>query len=109
MVLKKVQGAGIAYDYDMNEIIVDTYRTTSKPRSNTAASTVTSKTIEGRPNASFVQTLQGQVPGLNIATGSGQPGANNMVVLRGIGSVNRTAEPLYVIDGVPVSSAQFRH
>src|SRR5690554_479485 len=36
----------------------------------TFASTVTSKTIEGRPNASFIQTLQGQVPGLNISTGS---------------------------------------
>lgn len=90
-------------------IIVDTYRTTSKVASNTAVSTVTSKTIEGRPNASFIQTLQGQVPGLNITTGSGQPGANNTtVVLRGIGYISGTVEPLYIIDGVPASSAQFR-
>lgn len=90
-------------------IIVDTYRTTSKVASNTAVSTVTSKTIEARPNASFIQTLQGQVPGLNIATGSGQPGASNTtVVLRGIGSISGAVEPLYVIDGVPASAAQFR-
>ena len=90
-------------------IIVDTYRTTSKVASTIAVSTVTSKTIEGRPNASFIQTLQGQVPGLNIATGSGQPGANNTTVaLRGLGSISGNVEPLYVIDGVPASSAQFR-
>lgn len=90
-------------------IIVDTYRTTSKATSTAAVSTVTSKTIEGRPNASFIQTLQGQVPGLNIATGSGQPGASNTaVVLRGLGSISGNTEPLYVIDGVPASSAQFR-
>ncbi len=96
-------------DDELEGIIVDTYRTVSKPKSNTAVSTVTSKTIEGRPNASFVQTLQGQVPGLNISTGSGQPGASNTsVVLRGIGSISGSTEPLYVIDGVPASAAQFR-
>ena len=93
----------------IDEVIVDTYRTTSKPKSNVAASTVTSKTIEGRPNASFIQTLQGQVPGLNISTGSGQPGSSNSsVILRGIGSINGNVEPLYVIDGVPMGSASFR-
>ena len=90
-------------------IIVDSYRTVSKATSTAAVSTVTSKTIEGRPNASFIQTLQGQVPGLNIAAGSGQPAAGNTsVILRGIGSISTATEPLYVIDGVPASAAQFR-
>lgn len=93
----------------LEDIIVTTYRTTAKEENATAVSTVTSKTIEGRPNASFVQTLQGQVPGLNISTGSGQPGDNNTtVILRGIGSINGNVEPLYVIDGVPMSSDRFR-
>ncbi len=96
-------------DIILDEMVFDTYRTTSKPKSNVAASTVTSKTIEGRPNASFVQTLQAQVPGLNISTGSGQPGSNNTtVILRGAGSINGNIEPLYVIDGVPMSSDNFR-
>lgn len=95
--------------YALADIVIDTYRTTSKVASNTAVSTVTSKTIEARPNASFIQTLQGQVPGLNISTGSGQPGASNTtVVLRGMGSISTATEPLYVIDGVPSSAAQFR-
>ena len=95
--------------YLFPEVIVDAYRTTAKETSSVAASTVTSKTIEGRPNASFIQTLQGQVPGLNISTGSGQPGSNNTtVILRGLGSITGSVEPLYVIDGVPMSSDRFR-
>jgi len=94
---------------ELDGIVVDTYRTVSKPKNSNAVSTVTSKTIEGRPNASFIQTLQGQVPGLNISTGSGQPGDNNTtVILRGLGSINGNVEPLYVIDGVPMSSDRFR-
>lgn len=54
----------------MDEVVVDVYRTTGTPKSAMASATVTSKTIEGRPNASFMQTLQGQVPGLNISTGT---------------------------------------
>src|SRR5690606_22280033 len=94
---------------ELIDVVIDTYRTTSKPKSNVAASTITAKTIEGRPNASFVQTLQGQVPGLNISTGSGQPGSSDTsVILRGICSINGNTEPLFVIDGVPMSSSNFR-
>ncbi|WP_116787158.1 SusC/RagA family TonB-linked outer membrane protein [Flavobacterium psychrotrophum] len=93
----------------LDDVIVEAYRTTSKAKSSIAAATVTSKTIENRPNASFVQILQGQVPGLNISSGSGQPGANNTtVILRGAGSINGNIEPLYVIDGVPQNSDNFR-
>lgn len=89
-------------------VVVEAYRTTTRAQSNVAVTTVTSKTIEGRPNASFIQTLQGQVPGLNISTGSGQPGANSTVILRGLGSVNGNVEPLYVIDNVPLNADNFR-
>lgn len=93
----------------LTDVVIDSYRTVSRPKSASAVAVVTSKTIENRPNASFVQTLQGQVPGLNISSGSGQPGSNNTtVVLRGAGSVNGNIEPLYVIDGVPQNSDNFR-
>jgi len=92
----------------LDDVIVEAYRTTTRATTNIAVTTVTSKTIEGRPNANFIQTLQGQVPGLNISTGSGQPGANSTVILRGIGSINGNVEPLYVIDGVPLNGDNFR-
>src|SRR5690554_3328636 len=93
---------------NLDEIVVDTYRTMSKAQNSVAASTVTSRTIEGRPNASFIQTLQGQVPGLNISTDSGEPGSDGTtVILRGVGSMtDGSNKPLVILDGVPVSEAQ---
>ncbi|MHA3787594.1 SusC/RagA family TonB-linked outer membrane protein [Flavobacterium hauense] len=93
---------------ELEGVVVEAYRTTTKAQSNVAVTTITSKTIENRPNATFIQTLQGQVPGLNISTGSGQPGANSTVILRGYGSINGNVEPLFVIDGVPLNSDNFR-
>ncbi|SFN96091.1 CarboxypepD_reg-like domain-containing protein [Paenimyroides ummariense] len=57
----------------MNDVVVDTYRTGGAEKSSKGTGSgerfiVASKTVEGRPNASFIQTLQGQVPGLNIST-----------------------------------------
>lgn len=42
--------------------------------------------------------------GVNITSGSGQPGANQSIRIRGMGSFNASNEPLFVIDGVPVTS-----
>src|SRR5690606_15031063 len=94
---------------EIAELVITKYATTAKPKSNDAVSTVTAKTIEGRPNASFVQTLQAQVPGLNITTGSGQPGSgDSTIILRGVGSINGNTEPLFIIDGVPMGTTSFR-
>lgn len=63
----------------LNEVVVAGYRNVQKKETTAAVTSVTAKTVEGRPNASFVQTLQGQVPGLNVTTGSGAPGNTNSV------------------------------
>ncbi|WP_299274753.1 mucoidy inhibitor MuiA family protein [uncultured Psychroserpens sp.] len=59
-------------------------------------------------NSSAVQHLEGQVAGLNISSGSGQPGANAFITLRGAGAINGNVEPLYIVDGVPVDAYSFR-
>ena len=56
----------------------------------------------------FAQTLQGQVAGLNITTGNGQPGGNSTINLRGVSSLSGNTEPLFIIDGVPVDEDNFR-
>jgi len=59
----------ITFDEEQIEaVIIDIYRTQTRAMNATAVTTITSQTIEGRPNASYIQTLQGQVPGLNIST-----------------------------------------
>ncbi len=72
-----------------------------------ARSELKGKGIENRPFSSAVSALQGQVAGLQTAAFSGQPGAFQAVRIRGIGSINASAEPLYVIDGVPVNAGNF--
>ena len=93
----------------LDPVVVEGYRSTSRKKSNVAVTTISAETIEGRPNVSFVQSLQGQIPGLNISTGSGSPGSSNTsVILRGLGSLTGNTEPLYVIDGVPSNQSNFR-
>ncbi|WP_298895481.1 SusC/RagA family TonB-linked outer membrane protein [uncultured Psychroserpens sp.] len=92
----------------LDEVVVTGYRTQSKATSSAATVRVTAETIENRPNASFVQTLSGQAPGLNITTSSGQPGGNSLVQLRGVASINGNTEPLFIIDGAPVDEDNFR-
>jgi len=92
----------------LNEVVVEGYRNTTKKTTAIAQSTVNSETIENRPNASFLQTLQGQVAGLNIETGSGQPGSRSTVLIRGLGSLSGYTDPLYVIDGVQTYGDNFR-
>lgn len=63
--------------------------------------------IEGRDYYS-IQSLQGQVPGLNITTGYGPPGSSPSVMLRGYSSANNYPEPLYIIDGKVLDSYIFK-
>lgn len=91
------------------EVIVEGYRSVTKATSVSSVVTVTAKELQNRPNVSFLNTLQGQAPGLLIGTSSGQPGSAKIdVIIRGVSSLNATTEPLYVIDGMPTNATQFR-
>lgn len=95
-------------DNALEEIVIEAFRTSTSEKSNIASTTITASTIEARPNASFAQTLQGQVAGLNITTANGQPGANSTINLRGVSSISGSSEPMFIIDGVPVDDDNFR-
>ncbi|WP_339687095.1 SusC/RagA family TonB-linked outer membrane protein [uncultured Nonlabens sp.] len=92
----------------LDQVVVIGYRTTTAVKSSVASSIVTDKTIKNRPNANILQTLSGQVAGLNINTTSGQPGGDSTINLRGIGSINGNTEPLFIIDGAFVDEDNFR-
>ncbi len=89
------------------EVVVTGYTTRSRRSNIGSASTISIDDIRTQPNASFDQMLQGQAPGLNVKTGSGQPGRNADVVIRGKGSVNGSVTPLYIVDGVEVRGNDF--
>ena len=92
----------------LDEIIVTGYTTTSKAKASTASTQIGAATIESRPNGSLVQTLAGQIPGLDISTNSGQPGANSLIQLRGVNSINGNTEPLFIMDGIPINEDNFK-
>ncbi|MBG6061765.1 TonB-linked SusC/RagA family outer membrane protein [Flavobacterium sp. CG_9.1] len=90
------------------EVVVQGYRTVTKKSAVVSDATVSSKTIENRPNANAINTLQGQLAGVNITATTGQPGAKSTVVIRGVGTITGNSDPLYVIDGFPSNSDNFR-
>ncbi|GAA4268088.1 SusC/RagA family TonB-linked outer membrane protein [Hyunsoonleella aestuarii] len=93
----------------LEEVVVTAYGGVSTLRASAAAvSTVQAVILEDRANASAIQNLQGQVAGLNIATGTGQPGADSLIILRGPGSINGNIEPLFIVDGIAVDEDNFR-
>lgn len=92
----------------LDEVVVVGYGTMKKSSTRVASVSVMSENIEERPNASFVQTLSGQVAGVNITRNSGQPGGNATVQLRGASTKNTNSEPLFVVDGSPVNKNNFK-
>ncbi|MFY7665059.1 SusC/RagA family TonB-linked outer membrane protein [Flavobacterium sp.] len=85
-------------------------RTSTKARTTGASATISSETIQNRPNASFFNSLQGQIAGLNVISSSGSPGSGQIdLIVRGVGSINASLDPLIVIDGVPTAANQFRN
>lgn len=88
----------------LNEVMVVAYGTAKKGTYTGAASVVKQSEIKDVPSTSFQNALVGRVSGVQITTASGEAGATPSIRIRGIGSINASNEPLYVIDGVPVIS-----
>ncbi|REE08123.1 TonB-linked SusC/RagA family outer membrane protein [Winogradskyella pacifica] len=104
-----VVNVALKADSQLDEVVVVAYGNAASVRTVTSAiTTVNAEILEDRANASALQNLQGQVAGLNIATGSGQPGSDSTIILRGPGSINGNIEPLFVVDGIPVDEDNFR-
>jgi TonB-linked SusC/RagA family outer membrane protein len=92
----------------LNEVVVVAYGSSKKGDVTSAVSTVSAKSIEQVPVASLDQILQGNVAGMTVSTGSGQPGQSASVRIRGISSLSGTRDPLYIMDGVPIDANNFR-
>lgn len=96
-------------DNQLENVVVVGYGQSKKLGSVVGSvSVVGEQVFKDVPTATFLDALQGQVPGLNIASNSGDPSANHMQVrLRGVNSLNASTEPLYILDGAPVTSSVF--
>lgn len=81
-------------------IVVVPYGTVKKEALVGAATQIDAGDIEGRALTNILSAVEGASAGVLVATGSGQPGDGPEFRIRGIGSVNSSSEPLYVVDGV---------
>ena len=86
----------------LDEVVVVGYGEQQRRDLTGAVSSVSSEEIEAAPSSSVEQALQGRVAGVQVTQNSSKPGGGISVRIRGTGSVQSGAEPLYVIDGVPV-------
>ncbi|MBR5042451.1 MAG: TonB-dependent receptor [Bacteroidales bacterium] len=91
----------------IDETIVVAYGTAKKSSYSGSASMVRADELAQKPVSSVEQALQGKVPGLQVSTASGQPGAATTFRIRGTGSLNASSEPLYVIDGVATTNSSY--
>jgi TonB-dependent starch-binding outer membrane protein SusC len=88
----------------LNEVVITGYGEQEARAVTGSVSTVMSDKINLIPMADVSRTLQGNVAGLLSTGGSGTPGAATQVRIRGIGSAVASAEPLYIVDGIPIQA-----
>lgn len=88
--------------HSINEVTITVpYGIAKKSSFTGSAGYIDTKTIAKEQVSNISQALEGTVPGLQSFTSSGQPGEDASIYIRGVGSVNASSTPLYVVDGVP--------
>ncbi|MFK2113177.1 TonB-dependent receptor [Bacteroides fragilis] len=88
----------------LDEVVVVGYGVQKKVNLTGAVAAVDSKSLQNRPVTNVSNAIQGLLPGVTVISGTGQPGSDNPTIrVRGVGTLNNSA-PMYVVDGLPVSS-----
>ena len=85
----------------LEEVVIVAYGSQTKKSLVGAVNVVKSDVLESQQLISVTSALQGSVAGVNIISGGGQPGENPTIRIRGVGSINASADPLIILDGAP--------
>lgn len=88
----------------LNEVVVVGYGTQKKSQLTGAISSVTPKQLTEQPVTNLGQALQGRVAGVDVALAGSKPGSVPQILIRGRRSFNAGNDPLYVVDGIPLSA-----
>ena len=99
----------------MDQVVVTGYSQVELRKSTGAVGVVSAEELKGSPLKTVDQLLQGKLAGVNVQMTSGRPGASASVRIRGTNTITGNADPLWVVDGVPlqrdiptISSSQIR-
>jgi TonB-dependent starch-binding outer membrane protein SusC len=89
----------------LSEVVIIGYGEQDRKTLTSSISSVSSKDIANLPMPSVDQLMQGRAAGVQISAGSGTPGGGMFVRIRGTTSINADNNPLYVVDGIPISNS----
>ena len=89
----------------IQEVVVTGYGNVSKGSFAGSAQAVSAENIEKKSPSEISKALAGEVAGVQVVTTTGQPGEAASIRIRGIGSLNGSSAPLYVVDGVPYEAS----
>ena len=87
----------------LDEVVLIGYGAQRKEEISGSVSSISSEEFENIPQVSVDQLMQGRAAGVMVTKNSGQPGAAVSVKIRGVNTITGSSEPLYIIDGIPVS------
>ncbi len=91
----------------LEEVVVVGYGIQKKREIVGSIVKVESKDIGDKLTSSFEGALAGQASGVSVTTGSGMAGSSSIVRIRGVASINSSGDPLYVVDGIPITNDIF--
>ena len=91
--------------HTLDEVVVVAYGTQKKTSLTGSIQEVKSDAIEMRPTSSVASALEGSVTGVQVNSTVGAPGEDPQIRIRGVGTVNGSSSPLYILDGVPYSGS----
>ena len=86
----------------LDEVVVTGYMETTKRRHTGSTATLSEEFFKNKATPTADMLLQGQIPGVSVVAVSGRPGASAKIRIRGTNTLSGDAEPLWVIDGVPL-------
>lgn len=93
----------------LQEYVVVGYGVQRKREVTGSITKVDAKKITDMPTPSFEAGLQGKAAGVQVTTGSGLAGSGSVVRIRGIASISAGGDPLYVVDGIPITQDYFQN
>ena len=85
----------------LNEVVVIGYGTVKRRDLTGSVASVSGKDIAATPVPNVAQAMQGKLPGVNVTSQDGRPGADVAIRIRGGGSISQSNQPLILIDGIP--------
>ena len=86
---------------ELQEVFVAAYGTATRETFTGSAAVIKAEKIENRQASNLTNVLSGAVAGIQTLSSNGQPGTGSSVIVRGVGTINAGATPLYVVDGIP--------